>query len=239
MVPRLSVIIPAHNEEQFLPSTIAAVQLAGSRWREGGNGEPDYEIIVVDNDSTDRTAAVARHCGAKVVHESVRGIARARNAGAAAARGSFLLFVDADTRIQPNLIEEVCRVLSAGSVWGGSVNLRQDSGRPGWALNFFICNVLAHVVNIRGGVFYCTSEAFARVRGFDETLPSLEDVRFFHQLRRLGRARGRRFKHISTTYALTSARRLDGKVRQFFTENGLELIISFIRAILPPPQVQQ
>lgn len=232
MDPRLSVIIPAHNEELCLPVTIAAARQAGENWRRSCGA--DYEIIVVDNGSTDDTAEAAQREGVRVIFEPVLGIARARNAGAAAAHSSHFLFVDADTLVQPNLVQEVEGALRSGKVWGGSINLQQDSGSLGWKINFFMCNILAHFVNLRGGVFYCTREAFQAIQGFDETLDSLEDIRFFHQLRRVGRKSGRRFKHIASTYALTSSRRLKGKASKFFRENGLDLIKAFFKAVAAP-----
>src|SRR3989344_6807313 len=82
-----SLIIPAFNEEKFLPIIFESVK---------NQTEPFDEIIVVDNNSKDGTAKVARKFGARVVHESKKGIANARNAGAAAAKGEMICFSDAD-----------------------------------------------------------------------------------------------------------------------------------------------
>ena len=91
----LSFIVPAYNEELELPSTLSAIHAAAA-----ANSEP-YEIIVVNDGSTDATAAVAATAGARVVTIHRRQIAAARNAGAREARGDILFFVDADTRIAP------------------------------------------------------------------------------------------------------------------------------------------
>src|SRR2546425_11118904 len=89
----LSFIVPAYNEELELPWTIAAIhQAAVAAHRE-------YEIIVVDDASTDSTFEIARNAGAQIVSIDRRQIAAARNAGGRAARGETLFFVDADTRI--------------------------------------------------------------------------------------------------------------------------------------------
>jgi len=87
----ISFVVPAYNEELELRPTIAAIRNAAVGC--------DYEIIVVDDASTDQTAAIASQLGSKLVSIDRRQIAAARNAGARAARGDILFFVDADTRI--------------------------------------------------------------------------------------------------------------------------------------------
>src|SRR5687767_1658555 len=87
----LSFVVPAHNESQMIGETVRGLHEAGAT-----AGEP-YEIVVVDDASTDDTAALAGRAGARVVHADVRHIAAARNIGARAAGGEHLMFVDADT----------------------------------------------------------------------------------------------------------------------------------------------
>lgn len=90
----LSIIIPAFNETRLIESCLQSVSTSLV-----GNGRPDFksEIIVVDNNSTDNTAELARQAGAQVVFEPINQIGRARDAGAAEAMGDWLLFVDADS----------------------------------------------------------------------------------------------------------------------------------------------
>ena len=96
---KLTIIIPAFNEEAYLPSTLDSIQTAAAQLRSDSDAEVD--TIVVDNNSEDDTAAVAQSKGATVVHEPVQGIARARNAGAHHADGDVLVFVDADVILPP------------------------------------------------------------------------------------------------------------------------------------------
>src|SRR3982751_6887760 len=89
----ISFVVPAYNEENELPSTLAAIHHAAS------GAEQPYEIIVVNDASTDATPEIAVRAGAKVLRVDRRQIAAARNAGGRTAQGEYLFFVDADTRI--------------------------------------------------------------------------------------------------------------------------------------------
>jgi len=131
--PRFSVIIPAWNEEKYLPRLLDSIDVAKARWGEGkreldsrmrGNDEPivnrqsaivnpEIEVIVADNASTDRTAEIARERGCRVAFVEKRLIAASRNGGAAMARGEILCFVDADYRIHPGTFEHVDHIMSA------------------------------------------------------------------------------------------------------------------------------
>ena len=91
---KLSVVVPAFNEEAYLASTLDSIHRAAADLL--GRADVHIETIVVDNGSSDQTAAVARDHGAKVVREPVQGISRARNVGARHAEGDVLVFVDAD-----------------------------------------------------------------------------------------------------------------------------------------------
>src|SRR5262245_12658348 len=87
------------------------------------------EIVVCDNNSRDRTAEVARAAGARVVFEGPNQIARARNAGARAAAGEWLVFVDADTLVSGELLAEALGLLDAGkAAGGGSLLVMECSG---------------------------------------------------------------------------------------------------------------
>ena len=119
----LSFIIPAYNEELELPPTIAAIRHAAENV-----GRP-HEIIVVDDASTDGTVAVVRKAGAKLISIDRRHIAAARNAGARAAQGDILYFVDADTRINAKHIIDSLAFLRAGYS-GGSARVKPDGVIP-------------------------------------------------------------------------------------------------------------
>ena len=120
----LSFVVPAYNEEKYLAPTLAAIHEAAR-----AVGEP-YEIVVANDDSTDATAQVARDGGARVVDVHKRQIAGTRNAGAAAAKGDWLIFVDADTQVSEAVVRGAVEALRAGAVGGGAA-VRFDGG-PRW-----------------------------------------------------------------------------------------------------------
>jgi glycosyltransferase involved in cell wall biosynthesis len=176
----ISFIVPAFNEELELPSTLAAIQTS--------NADQDYEIIVVDDASTDATAEIARKAGAQVVSINRRHIAAARNAGAKASRGDILLFVDADTRINAGHVVDVIAALKDGYA-GGSARVITDGEIPRWARIFIksFCTIY-FAVNLGAGAFLFTSRRnFDAAGGFDEQFFIGEEVYFSFALKRLGR----------------------------------------------------
>jgi glycosyltransferase involved in cell wall biosynthesis len=193
----ISFIVPAYNEEKELPSTLAAIRAAAS-----GVSQP-FEIIVVDDASTDATPEIAKEGGARVVSIDRRQIAAARNAGARAARGQYLFFVDADTRINPIHITEGMAVLEAGYA-GGSARGVMEGLIPLWSriLLHAFCT-LYFGLNLGAGAFLFTTRCnFEATGGFDEQYFAGEEVYFSLALRKLGR-----FKVLRES-VLTSGRKL-------------------------------
>jgi glycosyltransferase involved in cell wall biosynthesis len=177
----LSFIIPAYNEEVELALTLEAIRAAVSR------ADPPYEIIVVDDASTDATPEIAGRAGAKVVSINRRQIAAARNAGARVAQGEYLFFVDADTRINGTHIAEAIAALDTGHV-GGGARVTVDGVIPLWGriLLRAFCT-LYFGFNLGAGAFLFTSRRnFDAIGGFDEQYFVGEEVYFSLALRRLG-----------------------------------------------------
>ena len=109
---KLSVIVPAYNEERLLGESLRHIRAAMTVFPERGW---ETELIVCDNNSTDRTAEIAHEAGAQVVFEPVNQIARARNTGAAAATGDWLVFVDADSHPTRELFADVAAQIAGRS----------------------------------------------------------------------------------------------------------------------------
>jgi glycosyltransferase involved in cell wall biosynthesis len=193
----LSFIIPAYNEEFELGRSIAAIRAAAK------SAGQRYEIIVADDGSTDATPRIARAEGAVLVQIQRRQIAAARNAGAKAATGETLFFVDADTRISAAHIADAIAALTTGCS-GGSARVALEGAIPRWARVVVRAFSVVYFANNLGvGAFLFTSrENFERVGGFDERLFVGEEVFFSMALKKIGR-----FKLLSVP-VVTSGRRL-------------------------------
>jgi glycosyltransferase involved in cell wall biosynthesis len=178
----LSFIIPAHNEEQCVGNCVSAVTASARAL-----GQP-FEVIVVDDASSDRTGEVAANHGAMVVKVVHRQIAAARNAGAREARGELLFFVDADTLANPRALRACLGALQGGAVGGGCV-FTFDGTLPLWArLLYPVAVMLARSLKLMGGCFlFCTREAFDAIGGFDERYFAGEDATFVRALKGRGR----------------------------------------------------
>src|SRR5690349_19341421 len=108
---KISVVIPAYNEEKLLGETLEHINKARAVFDEFGWAS---ELVVCDNNSTDRTAAIAKSAGATVIFERINQIGRARNTGAGAATGEWLIFVDADSHPSPALFRDVAGEIRRG-----------------------------------------------------------------------------------------------------------------------------
>ena len=177
----LSFVIPAHNEEALIVRTINAIHHSAK-----STGE-EYEIIVVDDASTDATAELARANGATVVSVAHRQIARTRNSGGHAARGDRLFFIDADTTATPAAVAASLRAMDQGAVGGGAV-VKVEPPCPLYIqLLMVACYVPSKLAGFCGGAFmFCTRNAFQQSGGFDETMFWAEEGAFALRLKRLG-----------------------------------------------------
>ena len=179
----LSFIVPAYNEEHELPRALASLRAAAE-----ASGD-SFEIIVVDDGSTDATAQIARENGAIVVPVQHRQIAAVRNAGARVARGDTLFFVDADTQILPSHVTGALAALAAGYA-GGGAPVATEGSVPWWGpwfiriFSFFYFTLS----NLGAGAFlFTTRQNFQIVGGFDEQFFAGEEVFFTQALKKLGR----------------------------------------------------
>ena len=178
----ISFIVPAYNEERLLGATLDALRAAAL-----AIGEP-YELIVADDASTDRTAAIAAHHGAILVSVAHRQIAATRNSGARRANGDWLIFVDADTLVSEAVVRSAVETLRSGAVGGGAA-VEFDGTVPLYAR--LLLPVLVRSFRWAGlaaGCFlFCTRNAFAAVGGFDEAFYGAEELVMSRALKRQGR----------------------------------------------------
>ncbi len=162
----LTIIVPAFNEADYLPATLDAIEVAVERLP--AHTGTEVETIVVDNNSTDQTAYIARSRGAAVVHEPVQGIARARNAGARHAQGDVLVFVDADVFVPPALLEAIHGAMSDPACVGGGVDVEYRPRRRSMRLYLRAWRLLGRRMRlVQGATQFCRRDAFEQVGGYD------------------------------------------------------------------------
>jgi glycosyltransferase involved in cell wall biosynthesis len=217
----ISFIVPAHNEQASLGRTLKGIHQAAR-----AVGRP-YEIMVVDDASTDATAEIAAQHDARVVSVKHRQIAATRNSGARAAQGERLFFVDADTRIHARAVAAALRAMDRGAA-GGGAPARFDAAAPLYAhLLLWWLGLLMRLPGITGGAFmFCTREAFVATGGFDEKLFGAEDAAMCWALKRQGRF------VVLWRWVVTSGRRMHG-VR------GLRMLAGLIRMAFFPGMLKR
>ena len=205
---RLTIIVPAFNEEAYLGPTLDSVHAAAERLR--ARSRVDIETIVVDNNSDDGTATVARNRGASVIHEPVQGIARARNTGARHATGDVLVFVDADVAVPRTFLDAVHATMRDPTCIGGGVDVEYRPRRRLVGLYLRAWRLLGNLAGmVQGAAQFCRKSDFQRVGGYDETAWIGEDVDFHWSLQRLARKSGRTVRLIRGPRVRPSCRRFD------------------------------
>ena len=204
---RVSVVIPAFNEEKLLPATLAAIRAAAGAFERRGWA---WECVVCDNNSSDGTAAVARAAGATVVFEPVNQIGRARDAGARAATGEWLVFIDADSTPSDALFAAIADQVAAGRALGGGSTVELEPGTPRHAR--FVCggwNLWSRLVGwAAGSCVWVEAAAFREAGGFGTEYYAGEEVFLSRRLKAVARRRGRRFVILSAHPLRTSSRKL-------------------------------
>ena len=211
--PDLSFIVPAHNEQRLIAATLEAIHASAREL------DAHYEIIVVDDASTDRTADIATKHEARVLCAQHRQIAATRNTGARAARGQWLFFIDADTLIHPGYLRAATGALRDGASGGGAgvkligpTHLHERFGQ------WLMIHVFRLVGVTPGCSLFCTRAAFEAIGGFDETYYAGEDVAMGRALARHGRL------VIVKEVVMTSAR----KLRTHSLGYQLRLLVRFL-----------
>jgi len=199
---QLSIIIPAYNEEKYIEPCLKSVSLALQ-----GNALTDgpAEVIVVDNNSTDGTAKLAREAGARVVFEPVNQISRARNAGARAASGEWLLFIDADSALSPGSLADLLMHIEMGKYAGGGSLVGLDKAPFDARLGMALWNLLSRSLKWAAGSFiFCRADLFRDVGGFSEELFAAEELDLSWKIKRWARSRQlgvvilKRHRHVSS-----------------------------------------
>jgi glycosyltransferase involved in cell wall biosynthesis len=167
----ISIIIPTFNEEKFLPKLLESLRT---------QAYDDVEIIVSDASSVDHTVAIAKHYGCRVVISTTQSPAYQRNTGVAVSHGDILFFLDADTILPPNCIEQALQEFQKKQLDVAGFYYTLDSKRPLLRLaslytKIFFTGVSKFFPIIAGAAMLVKKQYFDAVGGFDETLYIGED----------------------------------------------------------------
>ncbi len=227
---KISIVIPAFNEERLLAESLACIQHSCAAFERAGF---ESELIVCDNNSTDRTAEIARAAGATVVFEPVNQIGRARNTGAAAASGEWLLFIDADTHPSPELFAEVAEQIRAGKILAGGCVIRLQGDNRAAAFVTGMWNWVSRQRGLLAGSFiFVETAAFRKIGGFNTEFFVGEELDLAKRLHKLARETGRKIIILHRHPILTS----DRKVRLY---TPWELLRFMLRAGFRPKTVMK
>ncbi|MCX8163390.1 MAG: glycosyltransferase [Candidatus Micrarchaeota archaeon] len=183
---KVSVIIPTLNEEKNIKKSLSSIR------RQKFSGE--FEIIVADGGSEDKTVEIARKYADKIVTEHTRTIAAGRQAGAMVAEGEIYVYTDADAVVQKNWLENIVKPFEDKNVvaaYGWIVPLK------GHSLEVFILKYLALIVAylssiigldyLAGSNMALRASAFKRVGGMNIHLTTGEDIDIIKRVRKLGK----------------------------------------------------
>ena len=204
----ISVVIPAFNEERFLPETLEHLRRAEAHLGTGPGR--DVEVIIVDNASTDRTAEVALASGAKVVGVPEHNIGLVRNAGAKAATGDLLVFLDADTLIPEATLSRIVQEMENPSCLGGAADTDYRPARASMRAYLGFWRLVGRATGMaQGALQFCRRDAFLALGGYDEATYMGEDVDFYWRLGTLAKARGGHVRLLRDVRVLPSCRRFD------------------------------
>lgn len=211
---KLSVVIPAYNEEKYLPACLKSLKKQTFQ---------NFEIIVVNNNSTDKTAEVAKKFGAKVTYEPKKGVGAARKKGFTEAKGDIIISTDADCTFPPNWLEKINQSFAKHrntiAIYGISA---LDDGPAKKLLSqfgtriFFQINDWLHKKQFTGCNLAVRKTAYDKTTGFNKNIRICEDADLCKKLMKVGK-----IKFIPSLLVHTSARR--------FKNTSLKTLIKYIK----------
>ena len=219
---KISIVVPAYNEERLLGASLGQIKLAAEAFT---RSSWEVELVVCDNNSTDRTAEIAAAAGAKVVFEPVNQIARARNAGAAAATGDWLVFVDADSHPNADLFADVAEQIKSGRCLAGGVTIRLDEDLLIPRLVTRLWNFVSRTGRwLAGSFIFVETAAFRKIGGFSRELFAAEELELSKRLKILARETDREIIVLHRHPIVTSAR----KMRLYSAGEHFSILVKFM-----------
>jgi glycosyltransferase involved in cell wall biosynthesis len=215
----LSIIIPTLDEENYLPLLLESISRARAKGEEEDlSSSPkkqnfnNYEIIIADNNSEDKTVEIARKYGCKIVPGGLP--AKGRNEGAKEAKGDLLLFLDADLILPEDFLEKFLKEFKEKNLDIASTDLEFLTDKKIYKIMARLGNLLFRwTQNYFPYITECVlvrKDFHQKIGGFDEEIKLLEDIVYVRKARKIGK-----FEHLSSIKFYTSPRRFekDGVVK--------------------------
>jgi len=172
-----SIIVPAYNEEKLIGRTLVSLRKQSYR---------PIEVIVVDNNSTDRTNGIARKYADKVIFLKDMGAAKARNFGAEKAKGNFLFFIDADFRLSKNAIEKCVAVLKTDYLAGTAKIVYESKDYKVKLIEAIQNFCLEQWKLFESGFLYVKKDTFEKIGGYRGKISFGENLDLLQRISKLG-----------------------------------------------------
>ena len=200
---KISVIIPARNEDNYISKCLKSVHAASARI------DLPVEIVVVLNRCTDTTEEIAHNHHARTIIENAPNLAKIRNTGIRYADGDVISTIDADSWMSNNMLYEVLSQLKKSAYIGGGVRIRPERWSPGILCSLLMVTPYLLLARVSAGMFWMKRKVFEAVDGFDERPESAEDFHFIVKLKRFGAAQGLKYGTIRRAHIITPCRKFD------------------------------
>jgi len=199
---KISVIVPAHNEQSFISEGLSCIKNASQLT------EHEVEIVVVLNRCTDQTEKIAREFGAIITHEDSKNLSLIRNAGVRASSGDVIVTVDADSQLHPHFLRIIIEKLNQNYIGGGTLIFPER-----WSLGIILSasTLIPYALKYRvsAGAFWTTRESFEAIGGFNPEYVTIEDVDFALRLKAYGKTKQKKWGTAWTAPLITSCRKFD------------------------------
>ncbi|MCG7342554.1 glycosyltransferase [Sporosarcina sp. ACRSL] len=201
---KFSIIIPAHNEENYIGKCLQSILKASKPY------ENQVEVIVVLNRCTDGTKEIAESYNCFTIENVDKNLSKIRNAGVDIARGEMIVTIDADSQMNENLLSEVERFLTSGKYIGGGAAGKFERMSMGIFVStlLLIVPLLFKYGAISVGIFWCYKKDFKAINGFNEKMLMAEDADFAKRLKDWGKKNGKKYGTIKNGM-ITSCRKFD------------------------------
>lgn len=200
---KISIVIPAHNEEKYIGRCLESIT------EQVTPHDLQIEIIVVLNRCTDKTEDVAKYYGATVGSNDSKNLSEIRNTGVAHAKTEWVITIDADSWMSKGVLAEIYNHTKVPNALGGGIRIKPERLSPGIAVGYGIILIPAFFLGLSYGMYWFKKSDFDAIGGFDEKILLAEDLDFLKRLKSYGRKSGRRHVIISAESITTSCRKFD------------------------------